>query len=154
FDSSKSYPAIIYFYEKYSDRLHQYYIPRHSASTINPTHYASNGYVVFISDITYKIGHPGKSAYDAIMGAADFLEETGFVNPDKIGIQGQSWGGYQVAYLVTQTNRFACGMAGAAVTNMTSAYGGIRWGSGYSRMFQYEETQSRIGGNLWENFDL
>ena len=45
---------------------------------------------------------------------------------------------------------FAAAMAGAPVSNMTSAYGGIRWGSGMSRMFQYEQTQSRIGGTLWE----
>jgi dipeptidyl aminopeptidase/acylaminoacyl peptidase len=34
---------------------------------------------------------------------------------------------------------------------MISAYGGIRWGSGMSRMFQYERTQSRLGKTLWEN---
>jgi dipeptidyl aminopeptidase/acylaminoacyl peptidase len=32
---------------------------------------------------------------------------------------------------------------------MTSAYGGIRWGTGMSRAFQYEKTQSRIGAPLW-----
>ena len=71
-----------------------------------------------------------------------------------MGIQGQSWGGYQVAALVTKTNLFAAAMAGAPVSNMTSAYGGIRWGSGLSRMFQYEKTQSRIGGTLWNSRDL
>lgn len=45
---------------------------------------------------------------------------------------------------------YAAAMAGAPESNMTSAYGGIRWGSGMSRMFQYEESQSRIGGTLWE----
>jgi len=45
---------------------------------------------------------------------------------------------------------FAAGGAGAPVVNMTSAYGGVRWGSGMSRMFQYEKTQSRLGGTLWE----
>ena len=33
---------------------------------------------------------------------------------------------------------------------MTSAYGGIRWGSGVGRTFQYEHTQSRIGGSIWQ----
>ena len=67
---------------------------------------------------------------------------------------GQSWGGYQVAYLITQTNMYAAAWAGAPVVNMTSAYGGIRWESGMSRQFQYERTQSRIGGTLWEKPDL
>jgi len=76
------------------------------------------------------------------------------VDADRIGIQGQSWGGYQVAYLVTRTNMYRAAMAGAAVTNMTSAYGGIRWGTGISRMSQYEQSQSRIGANLWQHRDL
>jgi len=67
-----------------------------------------------------------------------------------MAVQGQSWGGYQTAYLVTQTDMFAAAMGGAVVSNMTSAYGGIRWQSGLNRMFQYEKTQSRIGGTLWE----
>lgn len=78
------------------------------------------------------------------------LIKEGFVDKDRIGVQGQSWGGYQVAYLITQTNLFKAASAGAPVSNMTSAYGGIRWESGMARMFQYEHTQSRIGGTLWD----
>jgi dipeptidyl aminopeptidase/acylaminoacyl peptidase len=52
--------------------------------------------------------------------------------------------------MVTRTNVFRAAAAGALVANMTSAYGGIRWESGMSRMFQYERTQSRIGQTLWE----
>ena len=72
------------------------------------------------------------------------------VDPKKIGVQGHSWGGYQISYLLTKTKMFAAAEAGAPVSNMTSAYGGIRWTTGKSRMFQYEKTQSRIGGTLWE----
>ncbi|HWW42927.1 alpha/beta hydrolase family protein, partial [Pedobacter sp.] len=77
-----------------------------------------------------------------------------WVDGSKIGIQGQSWGGYQVAYLITQTNMYAAAWAGAPVANMTSAYGGIRWESGMNRQFQYEKTQSRIGATLWEKPEL
>ena len=101
-------------------------------------------------DIKYRTGYPGQSCYDAVMSGVMSLMDRGFVDDKHIGVQGQSWGGYQVAYLVTQTNLFAAAMAGAPVSNMTSAYGGIRWRSGLSRMFQYEHTQSRIGGTLWE----
>ena len=51
---------------------------------------------------------------------------------------------------VAGTDRFKAAAAGAPVANMTSAYGGIRWGTGLPRQFQYERTQSRIGGSLWE----
>jgi len=86
---------------------------------------------------------------NAIMPGITSLIDDGFVDRDRIGVQGHSWGGYQIAYMVTQTNLFAAAEAGAPVVNMTSAYGGIRWASGMSRMFQYERTQSRIGGTLW-----
>ncbi len=52
--------------------------------------------------------------------------------------------------MVTQTNRFKAAAPGALVANMTSAYSGIRWGTGLPRQFQYERSQSRIGGSLWD----
>jgi len=151
FDASKKYPVLVYFYETYSDGLNSYRTPAPSASTINFTQCVSNGYVVFVPDVVYKTGQPGQDAVDCIVSGTKKLMKEPWVNADKIGIQGQSWGGYQVAYLVTATNLYACGMAGAPVSNMTSAYGGIRWGSGMSREFQYERTQSRLGATLWED---
>ena len=52
--------------------------------------------------------------------------------------------------MLTQTNIFKAAEAGAPVADMISAYNGIRWGSGLPRQFQYEKTQSRIGGTIWE----
>jgi dipeptidyl aminopeptidase/acylaminoacyl peptidase len=101
-------------------------------------------------DIVYTIGHPGQSALKCVMPAIQAVVDKGFVNEKAIGIQGHSWGGYQIAYIVTQTNRFTAAEAGAPVSNMTSAYSGIHWGTGLPRQFQYEHTQSRIGGNLWD----
>jgi dipeptidyl aminopeptidase/acylaminoacyl peptidase len=151
FDASKKYPMISYFYERHLYSFNYYHVPKPSQSIISISFYASNGYIVFVPDIVYKEGYPGQSAYDAIVSGVQFLVSTrSFIDGNRLGIQGQSWGGYQVAYLVTQTDMFAAAMAGAPVSNMTSAYGGIRWGSGMSRMFQYEQTQSRIGGTLWE----
>ena len=150
FDPNKKYPAITYFYERYADELHNHWTPRYPRSIINFPYYASRGYVIFIPDIHYRVGYPGESALDAITSGLTSLIDEGFIDKDNIGVQGHSWGGYQVAYLITQTNIFKCAESGAPVVNMTSAYGGIRWGSGLSRMFQYEHTQSRIGGSLWE----
>ena len=151
FDSTKQYPMIVYFYEKYDDRLHNYYAPRPTASIVHATEYASNGYIVFIPNILYTPGHPAQSAYDCIVSGTDYLtKQYDWIDTNKLALQGQSWGGYQTAQLITMTNKYACAMAGAPVSNMFSAYGGIRWGSGMSRQFQYERTQSRIGCNIWE----
>lgn len=154
-ESGKKYPMIVYFYEKYTDELNAFYSPGPSRSVISFPMYVSNGYVIFIPDITYQTGHPGQSGFDCIMGGVDdILKQFAFIDSSRMGLQGQSWGGYQVAWMVTKTNRFKAAMAGAAVTNMTSAYGGIRWESGMVRQFQYEQSQSRIGQTLWEAPEL
>lgn len=150
FDPNKKYPMIVYFYEKESDNLHQHIKPEPLRSAINRSVYVSNGYIVFVPDIVYRIGFPGESAMNCVMPGVTSLIEKGFVDEKNIGIQGHSWGGYQIAYMVTRTNLFKAAEAGAPVANMISAYGGIRWETGISRMFQYEHTQSRIGGTLWE----
>jgi dipeptidyl aminopeptidase/acylaminoacyl peptidase len=155
FDPQQKYPMLVYFYERYSDDLHRHYVPKPIRSVINFSYYASNGYVIFIPDIKYETGYPGQSAFNCIIsGTQAMVDRYPFIDRTKLGIQGQSWGGYQTAFLVTQTNMFAAAMAGAPVSNMTSAYGGIRWGSGISRAFQYEQTQSRIGASLWEDLPL
>ncbi|MCC5930953.1 MAG: S9 family peptidase [Cyclobacteriaceae bacterium] len=143
-------PMIVYFYEKSSHTLHNHILPAPSRSIVNIPYYVSNGYIVFVPDIHYREGLPGQSAYDCIIpGVLKILSE-GLVDEKRMALQGQSWGGYQTAWLITRTGMFRAAMAGAPVSNMTSAYGGIRWESGRSRMFQYERTQSRIGGSLWE----
>ncbi|MGH9801405.1 MAG: alpha/beta hydrolase family protein, partial [Blastocatellia bacterium] len=149
FDPKQKYPMIVYIYEKLSDGVHRFVDPRPGHS-INASYYTSNGYLVFMPDIVYTIGYPGQSALKCVLPAVQAVVDQGFVNEDAIAIQGHSWGGYQIAYMVTQTNRFKAAVPGALVANMTSAYSGIRWGTGLPRQFQYEHTQSRIGGSLWE----
>jgi dienelactone hydrolase len=149
FDASRKYPMLVYFYEQMSDGLHTYYAPA-GRNIINPTVYTSKGYLVFIPDIAYKNGYPGPSAVKSVIPGVQSLISRGFVDPKALGISGQSWGGYQTAFIVTQSDMFAAAVPNATVSNMTSAYGGIRWETGVARAFQYEHTQSRIGGSLWE----
>jgi len=150
FDPSKKYPLIVYIYEKLSDNLHRFVDPR-PGHNINASYYASNGYMVLMPDIVYTLGYPGQSALKCVLPAIQAVVDKGFVNEAAIGIQGHSWGGYQIAYMVTQTTRFKAAAAGAPVSNMTSAYSGIRWGTGLPRQFQYEHTQSRIGATLYDS---
>jgi len=150
FDPKRKYPMIVNFYERSSDGIHRHRTPSVGRSTINYPFYAGRDYIIFNPDVPYKVGYPGESAYNSVVSGVSSLIDKGFVDRERIGLQGHSWGGYQVAHLITKTDMFRCAESGAPVVNMTSAYGGIRWGSGRSRMFQYERTQSRIGGTLWE----
>jgi len=149
FDPSKTYPLMVYIYETMAEGLHRYYPPS-PGTNINFSRYVSNGYVLLMPDIVYEVGYPGPSALKCVIPAVEEVLDMGFVDRKRIGIQGHSWGGYEISYMITQTDIFAAVEAGASVVNMTSAYGGIRWGSGMSRAFQYEKTQSRIGATLWE----
>ena len=149
FDPKKKYPLMVYIYEELSQGLHGYRAPAPGTS-INITRYVSNGYVVLEPDIVYETGYPGPSAMKCVIPAINTVVEQGYIDPKRIGIQGHSWGGYQITYMITQTNIFAAVEAGASVSNMISAYGGIRWGTGMVREFQYEKTQSRIGAPPWD----
>ena len=149
FDPAKKYPLMVYIYEELTQGLHNYVMPNvgHSINTIR---YVSNGYVLLRPDIVYDVGYPGESAEKCVIPAVNTVMAMGFIDPKRIGIQGHSWGGYQITHLITRTNMFAAVQAGASVSNMISAYGGIRWGTGMSRAFQYEKTQSRIGAPPWD----
>jgi dipeptidyl aminopeptidase/acylaminoacyl peptidase len=149
FEQGKRCPVIVYFYRFFSQRLHEFnqMVVNHRP---NFPFYTSNGYAVFLPDIRFEIGHPGFSATKCLVPGVQRLIDMGVADPQAIGLHGHSWSGYQTAFVITQTNIFACAIAGAPVSNMTSAYSGIRWQSGLARQFQYEKAQSRIGGSLWE----
>jgi dipeptidyl aminopeptidase/acylaminoacyl peptidase len=154
FDPKKKYPMITYFYEKLSDGLYNYIAPSPTPSRLNIPFFVSRGYLVFAPDISYTKGHPAKDAYNYIVSGVQSLAKNSWVDSKNLAIQGQSWGGIQVAQLVTMTDMFKAAWAGAPVANMFSAYGGIRWESGVTRQFQYEKGQSRIGASPWEHPEL
>jgi acetyl esterase/lipase len=147
YEPGKRYPMIVYMYEKLSGGLHQFRAP---GLNLNPQMWCQQGYAVLMPDIVYQIGRPGLSAVKCVVPAVQRVIDDGVADPARVGLCGHSWGGYETAFIITQTRLFAAAIAGAPVANMTSAYNGIRWSTGLPRQFQYERTQSRIGGSLWD----
>ena len=152
YDENKKYPVFVYFYERFSGRKNLFNMP-----DINhrPPYslYLGSGYVMFFPDVKFYDGMPGESSKEALIAGCDKLVEMGIADPDNIVIHGHSWSGYESAWIVTQTDYFKACVSGAPVSNMTSAYSGIRLGSGLARQFQYETGQSRIGGNIIDSLD-
>lgn len=152
YKKGKKYHVFVYFYERFSDRKNEFNMPK-----INhrPPYslYLGSEYVMFFPDVKFYDGNPGKSAEAALIAGCDKLVEMGIADPEKIVMHGHSWSGYESAWIVTQTDYFAACVSGAPVSNMTSAYSGIRLGSGLARQFQYEKQQSRIGGNIIDSLD-
>jgi dipeptidyl aminopeptidase/acylaminoacyl peptidase len=150
YEPGRRYPVLTYFYRFFSQRLHEFNQPVINHRPSFPM-YASDGYIVFLPDVRFEVGRPGMSSLKSVVPGVKKLVDMGLADPDALGLHGHSWSGYTTSYIVTQTNIFAAAVAGAPVSNMTSAYGGIRWGTGLARQFQYEQSQSRLSGSLWES---
>jgi len=153
YEPGRRYPVLVYYYRLFSQQLYEFneMVVNHRP---NFPFYTSHGYALFLPDIRFEVGTPGMSAVKCLVPGVQKLIDMGVADPDAIALHGHSWSGYQTAYVVTQTDIFACAIAGAPVSNMTSAYSGIRHQSGLARQFQYEVSQSRIGATLWERRDL
>jgi dipeptidyl aminopeptidase/acylaminoacyl peptidase len=145
------YPVLVYYYERFSQRLHQFDHPLTNHRP-NFAQYASDGYAVFLPDVWFDVPLPGYSATKNLVPGVQKLVDMGVADPSAIGLHGHSWSGYLSAHVITQTNIFAAAVAGAPVSNMTSAYSGIRWGTGLARQFQYETAQSRLGVSMYDNY--
>jgi len=153
FDPHKKYPLIFVYYEQKTDQLHHFDRPDYGSYEINIPFFVSNGYLVFTPDIHYTIGMPGRSAFNAIISAADLLSKRPYVDKTKMGLHGHSFGGFETNYIITHTTRFAAAMSSCGMTDFISAYGSII-GDGTSRQRQYEINRDRIGATPWKRPDL
>ncbi|MHB8095007.1 MAG: alpha/beta hydrolase family protein [Candidatus Aminicenantales bacterium] len=151
YEKGKSYPCIVYIYEKLSNGFNAYTQP--SAHGFNKSVYTSAGYAVLMPDITYTIDDPGMSAVWCVLPALDAAVASGVVDKSRVGLQGHSWGGYQTAFLVTQTDAFAAAVAGAPLTNMVSMYSSIYWNTGSANQPIFETSQGRFKGGYSENLE-
>jgi dipeptidyl aminopeptidase/acylaminoacyl peptidase len=153
FHESKRYPLLVFCYERYSQLLYEF--PRMAINNFPCLpYYAGDGYVLFLPDIRFETGKPGESAYNCIVPGVKKLIDMGMVDAEAIGIYGHSWGGYLAVNMITRTDMFSAAVAGAPVSNLTSAYNAVRGRSGLSRQYHYEKSQGRMGKSLWEEPDL
>jgi dipeptidyl aminopeptidase/acylaminoacyl peptidase len=151
YDSSKKYPMMVEFYEKMSQNANNYPQPGYNGFSVS--YYTSNGYAVLEPDIVYKVNDPGMSAVACMVPAVKAAIATGVVDAAHVGIHGHSWGGYQTAFLVTQTDIFAAAVAGAPLTDMISMYSLIYRNTGGGNGAIFEASQGRFFGGFWDNLE-
>ena len=152
YQPGRRYPMIVYIYEIRSNAVRAYQVPAED-SYYNMQVWSQNGYFVFQPDIVYRDRDPGVSAVASIVPAVEAVVETGMVDPDRIGLIGHSWGGYQTTFAVTQTNIFAAAVAGAPLTNLFSMYLSVYWNSGGTDARIFEVSQGRMEVPFWEDED-
>ena len=140
FDSSKKYPMIVYYYGGCSP------VSRYFETPYAPQYWNSLGYVAYILQPSGATGfgqewasrHVNTAgqgpAEDIVEGTKKICAEHPFINKDKIGCMGASYGGFMTQYLQTQTDIFAAAVSHAGIANHTSYWGEGYWGYNYSEV--------------------
>lgn len=151
YQSGIKYPMIVHIYSRRSGEVHEYVEPSfQSGNGLNITNFTAEGYFVLLPDIAYTINEPGDSALKCVKAAVEKVMDGGSVDREKIGLMGHSFGGYETAYIITQTNMFKAAVAGAPVTDIVSAYLMVD-GNGQSNIWRYEDQQFRIKSPFYTN---
>lgn len=152
FEKGKKYPMIVNIYERQFPFLNNYVSPSLLEGIgFNVTNFTAQGYFVLLPDIVYEFGSLYKSVTNSVLAAVDAVILKGNIEPDKIGLIGHSFGGYETDLIITQTGRFAAAVAGAAFTDLVSTY--LYVGPSFRRpdFFRAENHQLRIGKSLYED---
>ncbi|MEL6427643.1 MAG: prolyl oligopeptidase family serine peptidase [Planctomycetota bacterium] len=152
YEAGKQYPMLVYIYELRSQDLHRFATPRET-SAYSPAVFSAEGYFVFQPDIVYRAQNPGLSAKECIEPAVAKVLESGMVDPARVGLVGHSWGAYQTAFMLTHSDVFAAGVAGAPLTNMMSMSMSIYWNSGQTDTWIFHESQGRMDQPFWNDVD-
>jgi dipeptidyl aminopeptidase/acylaminoacyl peptidase len=139
YEAGKKYPTIFNIYEQFFDDSFN--------GTVNIL--TSNGYAVMQPSVTLEQGFPGEAWMKGVTSAANKLIDMGIADPERLGVQGTSYGGYATNLLITQTNRFKAAINISGKVNMISFYTdsprlGVR------NIHAPEKSQDRIGATLWQ----
>ena len=153
FDASKKYPLIVYYYAGTTPS------DRGISSPYNPQIFVSRDYVVYIVQPSGTIGYGQefsarhvnawgiRTADDIIEGVKEFCKQHSFVDAEKIGCLGASYGGFMTQYLQTRTDIFAAAVSHAGISNVTSYWGEGYWGYSYNSI-------AAADSHPWSNPDL
>ena len=135
----QKYPTIFELYETFFD----------NGFNARATFLTNHGYAVFHPSVNLVVGRPGEAWVKGVTAAANRLIDLGVADPDRLGVQGTSYGGYATVLLITQTDRFKAAVNVSGKVDMISFYTdsprlGVR------NTHAPEKSQDRIGGTLWE----
>ena len=152
YDPSKTYPMLVYVYERLSQTVHSYSVPS-ERSPYNPAVFTAEGYFVLHPDIVYRNRRPGTSAVECIVPAVQAAIATRMIDVENVGLVGHSWGGYEASFVPTQTDVFAASIAGAPLTNFFSMFGTVHWNPGLPETDHFETGQARMEVPYWDDLE-
>jgi hypothetical protein len=146
-------PMLVDFYEKNSQNLHHYPVPRYSTAP-QFADYVSRGYLAMQPDIHFRIGSSHSDMLECVEAAVKKVIEMGYADPAHVGLHGHSYSGGGAAYISTRSKMFAAVVAGAAPIDLVSEFNTLFRGNGENNHSYDIRGQGRYGTNPYDNFDL
>ena len=139
YEPGRKYPLVAEIYEQFFD----------NGFNENMNLITAQGWFGFRPSVRFEEGFPGEAWLKAVPNAINKIIERGLVDPDKVGVYGQSYGGYATNLLITQTDRFAAAANVSGKVNIISFLGDSPKIT--TRNYAAAEVgQDRIGATLWE----
>jgi dipeptidyl aminopeptidase/acylaminoacyl peptidase len=148
----KNYPMVVFIYESFSKYLHEYIHPSlYNGIGFNIANLTSDGYAVLLPDISFEKGNSAMAAVDCVTAATKKVIAMGVADAKRIGLTGQSFGGYETNFIITQTDLFATAISGGAVSDNLKHYFTINTNDHEIDGWRYENQQYRMGFSFYEN---
>jgi dienelactone hydrolase len=153
YQSGQRLPMLVDYYEKNSQNLYRYQVPRY-ATAPQFSDYVSNGYLVMQPDIYYHTGRSHTDMLNSVEAAVKKVVELGYADPKNVGLHGHSYSGQGSAYISTQSKMFAAIVAGAAATDLVADFNQL-WKTSGTNQHRYDMYgQGRFGTNPYDNLEL
>lgn len=119
------------------------YLAAHGYVVVYTNPRGSQGYgQTFTAAVRHHWGGPD---YADVMAGIDAAIAQGFIDPERLGVAGGSYGGYMTMWIVTRTHRFRAACMQRALTNWHSFYGTSDIGPRFA--------ESQVPGNPWDDHD-
>jgi dipeptidyl aminopeptidase/acylaminoacyl peptidase len=139
YQKGMKYPTVFLIYEQYFD----------DSWDVVANLLAARGIAVVKPSVSFEIGYPGEAWLKGVTAAANAVIQMGVADSARLGVQGQSYGGYATNLLITQTNRFKAAINVSGKVDIISFYTdsprlGVR------NIHAAEKSQDRIGATLWQ----
>ncbi|MEM7657238.1 MAG: prolyl oligopeptidase family serine peptidase, partial [Bacteroidota bacterium] len=154
YQSGQKLPMMVHSYETFSWRMYRYPTPYLSGASISEMLYVSDGYLFLQPDIRFHIGTPHSDMHECIDAAIERVIELGYVDAQRIGYEGFSFGGHCGMYISTQENKFAAIAAGAGVSNLVQGFNLDIVRDGSNEQDYYMTGQGRLGTDPTSNLEM
>lgn len=152
YDRSKKYPVVIHVYEKQDYMTKRFLRPSFSNPTgLNIPLLMEEGFAVLLADISQSDKGAGISSLESINNTLDELQKIRNVDMTKIGLMGQSFGGYETNFIAGHSNRFAAYVSGSAVSDVVRTYYAYNYHFNAPDYYRYEGRQYWFKATLAEN---